>query len=122
MEMQLQKSSNRYRFGKDKQVCLVSFIIRIQIPQNMVISEIVDVVQANVPFLIGLDFLDKYKLYVNIVKTVLHYTSVNIEIPLRRKHGQIYLTCNQERKVLYTRPELRKLHKTLFPFIIRQAL
>ena len=54
------KINHKYQFGEDKQNSLGSIPIRIPIQDNKVIQTEVDVVAANVPFLIGLDFLDKH--------------------------------------------------------------
>lgn len=41
--------------------------MRISIDKHGLVIEPVDVVRANVPFLIGLDFMDKYRMYVDTV-------------------------------------------------------
>lgn len=57
----------------------------------MVISEESDVVKSDVPFLVGLDVLNKYKMVVNKVPDILECHNVSYKIPLTRKHGHIYL-------------------------------
>lgn len=107
----LRKNKNKYKFGDDKQNSLGALSIKIPILDKMVIHESVDVVRANVPLLIGLDFLDKYELYVNNVKNILCCSALDIQVPLKRKHGHVYLIWKKCDEILYTRPELLKLLK-----------
>lgn len=58
---------------------------------NIVLTEHVDVVDANVPFFIDLDLLDKYQMPVNIVKIFLQYPYVRFNVPLSRKRVHIYV-------------------------------
>lgn len=60
-------------------------VLRIAILQSFVISERVDVVNDNVPFLAGLDLLDKFGVYVNNVKNMLCCLKFIIKIPLQKK-------------------------------------
>ena len=57
-KFKLQKTNNSYRFGSGKQKALGSIQVKIPIEGYRFIYEEVDVVQPDVPFFIGLDFLD----------------------------------------------------------------
>lgn len=89
IEFNPKKSSNKYRFGDDQQQSIGTITIRIPIMDNLVISKKVDVVPANVRFLIGLDFLDKYRFYINNVENNLCIPILNVKIPIIRKRGHI---------------------------------
>ncbi len=105
------KSNHRYKFGEDKQDSIGSIYIRIPLISNKMIQIKVDVVRANVPFLIGLDLLDEFKLYVNTVTNQLIAPNLNLATPLVRKLGHIYLEWNKEDKILYTKQELVRIHR-----------
>lgn len=57
----------------------------------MFLIENVDVVRSDVPFLIGLDLLDKYQMIVSNVYNVLHCLNFHCSIPSVLKRGHIYL-------------------------------
>ena len=103
-------NKNRYRFGSDRQQSLGSVTICIPFG-SYVICEDVDVVKANVPFLFGLDLIEKYHMYVNTVSNTLCYSDSKIEANLTRKLGHVYLEWNTSDTIHYTRVELKKLHR-----------
>ena len=103
-------NKNRYRFGSDRQQSLGSVTICIPFG-SYIICEDVDVVKANVPFLFGLDLMDKYHLYVNTVCNTLCSSDSKIEAHLTRKLGHVYLEWNTSDTIHYTRVELKKLHR-----------
>lgn len=75
---------------------------------------------VDVPFLIGLDFLDLYKLYADTVYNKLCGPYLNIYVPLRRKQGHIYLKRTNSEQILFTKTELIKLHRIFsHPFIYK---
>ena len=88
-----------------------SILMRIPIGQTEMVTEWVDVVPSNVPFLVGLDFLDKYKMYVNNVENFLVCPNLDLHLPLIRKNRHIYLEWGKSHKILYTSQELLKLHR-----------
>ena len=69
--------------------------MRIPINDNKIIYIEVDFVQANVPFLMGLDLLDS-SLYVNNETNKLVAPYLAISTPLVRKRGHIYLEWNKK--------------------------
>lgn len=70
-----------------------------------------DVVNANIPFLIRLDFLDKYGFFVKNTKNLLCSEKLDIQIPLTRKRGHIYLPWKCEEIILFIKSELIKMHR-----------
>ena len=71
----------------------------------------IDVVRANVPFLLELDLLDKLQLYLDTTRNVLISSPGNISLPVVRKSGHVYLEWKREDAVLFSRSELIKLHR-----------
>ena len=59
-EMNLNPSENRFRLSDNSQQPLGSIIMKITLGEKRLIIEKVDVVKSDIPFLIGLDFMDKY--------------------------------------------------------------
>lgn len=68
-----------------------------------------DVVDVNVPLLFGLVTLDKFHMYASTVPNGLVCEAFSVSVPLVRKLDHDYFVW--ERNVLYTTPELRKLHR-----------
>ena len=112
-EMNLNPSENRFRFGDNSQRSLGSIIMKIPLGDKRLIIEKVDVVKSDIPFLIGLDFMDKYKFYVNTVTNQLCAPLLELQIPLKRKKGHIYLTWCNSKETLFTKSELIKIHRGL---------
>lgn len=65
------ENNNNYRSGEHFQPSLRSILIRIPLLQNLETTTKIDVVNVNVPLLVALDALDKYKLFVHSVKNLL---------------------------------------------------
>lgn len=107
------KSKYKFRLGNNIQAFIGILNIRFPILHVMVISEDVNVIKANVLFLIGLDLLNKYKMVVNNVHDFLECYSKNYTIPLTRNHGHIFLELRKVNKMLYTYSELRKLYRNI---------
>ncbi|GAB0498186.1 hypothetical protein MMPV_009527 [Pyropia vietnamensis] len=86
--------------------------MRIPLTEDFFIELSVDVVNVNVPLLFGMDTLDKFRMYANTVLNRLVCEVYSVTVPLVRKLGHVYYVW--ERNVLYTLPELRKLHRHFF--------
>lgn len=65
------KSHNKYKFVDDKRIAVCSPPIIISVKGYRVIKFEVEIVTVDVPILIGLYFLDCYKMYVNTLENVL---------------------------------------------------
>jgi hypothetical protein len=88
-KFKLKQNNNVYRFGVGKQKSLGSLRITLPTPDSPIILEI-DVVQADVPLLIGLDVLDQNGLTADTLNNSLKCPGRGWEIPLVRKLGHIY--------------------------------
>ena len=71
----------------------------------------VDVVQFDVPLLIGKDLLCKFRLYVNRVSYFLVSPDLDLFTPLVRKNGHFYLESRDT--ILFTQQELLKIHRNM---------
>ena len=100
-----------FRFGNDSQASIRTMNIFIPIPDGYIICEKVDIVRANVPFLIGLDLLDKYHMFIDSVNNMLRSPKLRLDVPPLRKLGQIYLEWDHPSKTHLTEAELVKLHR-----------
>lgn len=69
------KHNKKYSFGNHEQLSLRSILIRIPILNQHIIHEKVDLVIADVPFSIGLEFLDRHKMHVDNVSNHFVYHS-----------------------------------------------
>lgn len=84
-------SNSTYRFGNDYQQSVRSLNICISLSENIFKAEMVDVLHAEIPFVIGLDTMDKYKMTVDNVQNTICFHKLQLETPLVRKKGLIYL-------------------------------
>ena len=75
------KNRNSYRFGEDLQRSLGYIEIRIPSPRDRFVFLNVDVVNVDVPFLIGLDVLDQLEMTVDTVENALKCPSLKWKIP-----------------------------------------
>lgn len=111
------KSVNQFRFGSDKKISLGSIVIRISIGSKFLINYTVEFFRSNDTFLIRLDFLEKYKIFVNSI--VLTCPSLKLAVPIARKRDHIYLQWKKPpeksvtKHILFTKGELMKLHSAL---------
>lgn len=109
MTMRLQKSQTAFKFGNGKHDSLG--MIPIRIPTiNGDISLEVDVVQPDVPLLLGLDVLDREQIVPDNVENILESRLYGWTMPITRRHGHMYLQWDTNR-IMFTRMELHKLHR-----------
>ena len=107
------RSRHSFRFGSDVQSSLGSMPIRIPTGNGGFLPLNVEVVDIDVPLLIGLDFLKKEKLYPDTVDNKLVCKESAWHVPLTQKFGHLYYDWSAT-PILYTRSELIRLHKHFF--------
>jgi hypothetical protein len=109
-------NGNSYRFGADKQEPLGS--INICFPAMTGAVELnVDMVGADVPFLVGLDTMDVLAITSDTVLNVLKRPKEGCFTPLVWKHGHVFLEWQKERNVFFTKHGLKKMHRSSIPRI-----
>lgn len=106
-------SNSYFKFGDTVYPSIGRIPIRIPTPHGGTMEFNLEVVEANVPIILGLDLLDKEELYIYNIDNVIVHKYQGWTIPLQRKRGHLYITWNYQ-EVLYTKRELQKLHFHFF--------
>jgi hypothetical protein len=94
-------SLTAFRFGDGVFKSLGCIPVRIPTPDGNQIKMDMDVVQANVPMLIGLEVLDRECLVADNVENKLR--------SITRKYGHLYIEWTQS-DILYSKGDIQKLH------------
>ena len=98
-----------FSFGTHKLPGLGSLDTRVPVSPNHFLSLSVDLIDTNVPFLLGLDNMEKYKMVLDTERFVLSSRLEEWKVPLRNKLGHLYYEWGPE--VLFTETELMKVRK-----------
>lgn len=101
-----------YRFGAGRHPAVGAIPGRIPVTGDFCIPLVVDVIDLNVPLLLGLDVLDAYKIYVNNTINRLVFVNKGVSVPVVRKMGHIYYEWGAE--AYCTFPELQRIHRHFF--------
>lgn len=109
--MTLLPSRARFSFGTDQQCSRGKLPIKMPMENGALALIMTDVVPIDVPFLIGLDVLTKFKMVVDNVDMVLDCRENKTKLPIVKKQGHLYLPWTKDQKVWFTKEELNKLHK-----------
>ena len=110
VKLTLQKSPFTFTFGDGVYPSLGTMKIRIPTPDLSFLDLDVDVVKPDVPFLLGLDILDKHHLVADNVENKLRSRTLGWSIPISRRRGHLYIDWRLK-EALFTRSELNKLHR-----------
>lgn len=104
MKTKLKQTSSKHGLRCDIDLQLSIGSIKIQIPwlDPMVVCESVQVANADVPFSVGLEPIDKYIMVVHNVHNILKCYILGRKIPLTLINDHIYLEWNESQKMLYT--------------------
>lgn len=106
------ESKQTYRFGNKKYDNIGTINIRMPLMESHVTDIDADVVDVNVPFLLGLNNLTKLKILLDVGKDRISSANLNWEMPVIRKHGHLYIAW--PKCVMFTVRELKKVHRHLF--------
>ena len=98
-----------FLFGGEEHASLGTLPMHVPLSEAYYLPLSIDVIQLNVPLLIGLDVLDHYGLYVNNVEDRLRSDGRDVDVPLVRKDGHIYLVWGAADH--YTTTELTRVHR-----------
>jgi hypothetical protein len=85
----------RFRFGKQLFSSLGSFMVRVPM-HSLFISHRLEAVDVNVPMLLGMDFLDKHILILDVTRNLLSHQATNSSQPLSPKHGHVYIEWDSD--------------------------
>ena len=108
-----QPTNNVFRFGDGCFPSIGTICIALPAGSKALRPLTINIVAIDIPFLLGLDELDKARMYVDNVDNVMRFKDADFTLPLTRKLGHIYLTWILP-SALFTRLELRKLHLHFF--------
>jgi hypothetical protein len=106
----LKPSRRSFRFGNSLRESLGTVMLPLPTPDGFFSLQI-DVVNLDVPLLIGLDTLDKLKAYLNNVTNSL--VGLGWSLPLIRMSGHLYLPLPAV-DMLFSRSELSQLHRAFY--------
>lgn len=106
------KSKQMYRLGNDLHGCIGRLAVRIPFSEKHKIDIEADVVNVDVPLLLGLDELTRMKALLDTGNGTLESKTVNWEAPLIRKHGHLYIEWPKH--MLFTTSKLRRVHRHLY--------
>jgi hypothetical protein len=84
-------SRNVLNFGQDVQKSQGIIGVRVPTPDNSFMLINVDVLKADVPFLIGLATVDAFEMIVDTVENDLRAPKAGWSVPIIRKFGHVYL-------------------------------
>lgn len=101
-----------YTFGSHQHSGIGQVNILVPISHSFFLSFDADVVDANVPLLLGLDVLTSYRMILNFADDEVTSKADGWRLPLIRKGGHVYLDWTVG--ILYTVPELRKIHRHFY--------
>ena len=111
-DLETAKELRSYRLGGCSFDTLGAVSIRLPIAEDYFLPLFVKVIALNVPFLLGLDIMDRYRMYVNNVTNHLVCVNEGVAVPVVRKYGHIYLDWGSD--ILYTFSELQRIHKHFY--------
>jgi len=106
------KDLGRYRLGGGSYVTIGIVHIRVPIAEDFFLPLTVNSMDLNLPFLMGLDILDVYRMYFNNMTNHLVCINEVVSVPLVRNFGHVYLDWGSS--ILYTFPELQRIHKNFY--------
>jgi len=86
--------------------------IDVPLGSSFIMRLTVEVVDLNVTFLLGLDVLDKYRLYVHTVSNRLVCVNEGVDIPVVGNYGHVYYIWDMA--TFYSFSELQRIHKHFF--------
>ncbi|CDF34787.1 unnamed protein product [Chondrus crispus] len=95
--------------------------VRMRIKRGCYLPFWVDVVDADVPLLFGLDLLDRHKLVADNTDNVLVSKIGGWQVPIVRAHGHMFVRWDLH-EVMYTRTELERLHLHFFHPSVQKLL
>jgi hypothetical protein len=87
--------------------------VRVPTSDNSFMLINLDVVKADVPFLIGIDTLKLFEMIVDTVEKELRAPKAGWSVPIIRKFGHVYLEWKATDKIMFTRHELQKMHRNM---------
>ena len=108
--LKLSRSQIRFKFGDGCRNSLGRMELRLPTPNGGYIPIHTDVVDSDIPLLLGLEFLRQELLLLNYLTNELESYAFNWTMPLIDKFGHIFVEWRKTSNNLYTKAELQRLH------------
>lgn len=95
---------NVFRFGGGRHASVGALEVRMPITQEIVLELTVDVIELDVPLLLGLEKMEKHRMYFNNMTNRLICVNEGVGLLVVRALGHASYVCGSD--MLYTNPEL----------------
>eukprot|EP00171_Calliarthron_tuberculosum_P018035 IDg18035t1 len=105
-------TSNLFKFGEHRVRSIGVSLFRIPYANDRTILEELDVVDINVPLLIGLDLMDKHKIFVDNVDNKLVCKDLQWCHQVKRKLGHLFYEWTYD--TMYSETELKRIHRHFY--------
>lgn len=109
----VRQSPFAFKFGNSVCNSLGILEFRLPLPNNGYLPISADIVNADIPLLIGLDYMDREKLLANNLVNKLICEEHGWELAITRRNGHMFVDWNVQR-ILFTKFELYKMHRNFF--------
>lgn len=103
------KSKKLFRLGSCLHPACGIISIRLPITKHHFAEIIVEVIEIDIPFLLGLDLLTRFKIVIDFDDKVMRSKIDGTSLPITRKMGHAYIDWTPS--ILYTEQELRRIHR-----------
>ena len=111
-ELQTDSPTRTFSFATHEHSSMGTILIRVPITESHFIELPVDVVNVQIPFLLGLDTMKRFKLVLDTDNQRLSSKSEGWDVPLMSKRGHLYYEWKPE--ILFTQSELVRIHKHFY--------
>jgi hypothetical protein len=108
----LAPTSNVFRFGTHVHRSMGRLAVLVPLPMSYYAATAIDVVDSDVPLIIGLDYLDGTQMYDDNVDDLLVHKPTSQSLPLLKNNGRLYFQW--PRSILYNKQELLRAHAALY--------
>jgi transposase InsO family protein len=112
ISFQLLPSANKFKFADQTSCSLGRLLVPVQTPGGTRSLQ-VEVVDADIPLLLGLDFMDHMKVTANTLTNQLE-SADGWTLPLSRHGGHIYVEWDDLHATMFSTAQLQKLHRQFF--------
>lgn len=111
--LHLRPSPTKYKFGDGEKQCIRSVHVRIPIPNNRHIPIDIDIADADIPMLLGMDVMKSHRLLLKLGSLTVFSQQEQWTFPMHAHHGHIFIQWPPS-SICFTHPGLHRLHLHLF--------
>lgn len=103
------RRGTRFKFGDRAALSIGSILVRLPIDEHSHINIDIDVVDMDIPLIIGLDVLRRHKILVDYLTNTIKFCERNVQQPIKNMRGHVFYVWDAH-TILFTREELIRLH------------